>query len=380
MKYKEMKYRMRNIALNSLILVVTTLFVLICAELVLRVFWSFTPRSGKMVPKARPKMLTPRTVIFEPNYTGKLVSREFDVSIKTNSLGFREREFEFVEVSSQHPYVFIGDSYFFGWGVNSDVRISERFLARLGAQGINASVVNLSFPGWGTYNYIDVLKAYATRLRPRLVILGFFVGNDFLDDLRVLNSHEETSADDQSVSSFYRAKIFIREICESSPILNLLRSVLWRSSLFRNIFNRAEIIQDRIYLYERNSSPLQDRLYHSTFTAFDELTKFSRANNIPILVVIIPDHIQVLTPGLFSHYDFNKPQRMLIEHLNKIQIPYIDLLNPFLSIDKPQNLFFSEDKHWDEQGHDFVAKILLEHILNLTSHESIRSSFLSSLK
>jgi hypothetical protein len=62
MKYKEMKYRMRNIALNSLILVVTTLFVLICAELVLRVFWSFTPRSGKMVPKARPKMLTPRTV------------------------------------------------------------------------------------------------------------------------------------------------------------------------------------------------------------------------------------------------------------------------------------------------------------------------------
>lgn len=353
----------KKYGINILIVVITSLLFLACAELVLRVFVGFTPRSGEMVPRAIPTRLTLRTSIFEPHYVGELVSKEFNIPITTNALGFREREFEIVELAAQWPYVFLGDSYFFGWGVNQNARISERFSEQLRSQGIETPVVNLSLPGWGTYNHIDILEKFVSQLNPRLVILGFFVGNDFLDNLNVVNAQGNANRED---TRFHKVKTTIREFLESSPLLNLLRTALWKLAWFRNFFNKANVTYDRLPLYEREKSPRQDTLYRVTFSAFDTLAEFSRTHNISIIVAIIPDHLQVLSSKLFSAHDFNKPQRMIHDYLNTHQIPTIDLLESFLAADSPESLFWDEDKHWNERGHRFVADVLFQHTVAST--------------
>ena len=82
-------------------------------EIALRTFSSIGPRSGHFEPEtAFENKLTPRTAVFAANYSGVLTSRDFEVPYELNSLGFRERELDFKELSSSRPYLFTGDSYF----------------------------------------------------------------------------------------------------------------------------------------------------------------------------------------------------------------------------------------------------------------------------
>ncbi len=355
---------MRNLVINALFTVIILFFCLIFTEIGLRLFSSIGPRSGYLVPKPTPEKLTQRTTVFKSNYSGMLTGRDFKIPYKVNSMGFRERELNFSELSDQMPYLFLGDSYFNGWGVDINARITNRLSERLQSQGRQLPIVNLSFPGFGTYQHLDIFKLYAPKINPRLIILGFFVGNDFIDDLNTLKFVSSTPENETFLGLyFFSIKSIVRYFLRTSPILNLIKYSLWEIQSFRYIFDKLEIVNDRMILYKKNSSQLQNEFYCSTFAAFDELAELSQTFHIPIFAVIIPDHLQVLRKELFSksEYDISKPQKVLIEHLHRLKISYIDLLPYFSVAEDPQSLFFREDKHWSEKGHNFVANILFEH-------------------
>ena len=357
---------MRTKLVNIFLIFTAIIFSIVVAEIGLRVFTSISPRSGSLKPRATAKKLAENTVVIRPNYVGKLIAREFEVSIRINSLGFRERECDFTELSSQRPYFFVGDSCLWGWGVERKARMTECFSEKLRSQHINIPVVNFSFPGYGTYQYFNTLKFYASKLNPRLAIINFFVGNDFLDDFNTLiEGQERKNINDQHFLGRWplKAKSRLRSFLRSSPLVNTAKYSLWNFSVFRHIFNKWEIKNDRIVLYENKDSPLQERLYLATFAAFDEIAKFSKKSNMPVLVIIIPDHLQVIANEIFLGYDLKKPQKRLGEYLNKIGIPYIDILDFFINTEKPQRLYFRHDKHWNEEGNSFVSTILFENII-----------------
>jgi hypothetical protein len=85
---------------------------------------------------------------------------------------------------------------------------------------------------------------------------------------------------------------------------------------------------------------LQNDLYQSTFNAFSSIALFSREMHVPVFVVIIPDHQQVLRPELFVEYEFRRPQRILKQHLNEMSLSYLDLLEEFLKEDNPLEIEF----------------------------------------
>lgn len=356
---------MRKVAINLLLSLTALLLSLLFVEVGSRLFLPTGPRSGYLVPKASRQQLTPRTAVINPNYSGTLVGRNFKIPYWVNSLGFREKELDFAQLSRRHPYLFVGDSYFNGWGVDIDARMSERFSERLHARGLQTPVINLSLPGYGTYQYLDILKIYAIKLSPRLAVIGFFVGNDFLDDLQTVRSDEDSHvARTRSAGSpFDKIKGQLRILLRNSEVANLAKYALWEVPSFRHAFDKLELRNDRVILYEKSATASQSDLFNATFAAFDQIKAFSQTYHVPILVVIIPDHIQVLRRDLFSEYDIDKPQRMLKAHLDKVGIEYIDLLEYALDGRNAQELFFREDKHWSTAGHEFVAGILYQHIL-----------------
>ena len=198
-----------NIALAAAAMLVC----LAVAEIALRTFSSIGPRSGHFEPEtAFENKLTPRTAVFAANYSGVLTSRDFEVPYELNSLGFRERELDFKELSSSRPYLFTGDSYFHGWGVKRDARISERFAAILQSNSVEAELLNLAFPGFGTYQYFDILKLYAEKINPRLVLIGFFIGNDFLDDIETIELGRHSNRQDEKFLQLYIHKLNTRHL------------------------------------------------------------------------------------------------------------------------------------------------------------------------
>ena len=183
-------------------------------------------------------------------------------------------------------------------------------------------MVNLSFPGWGTYQYVDVSEHFVPRLKPRLVVVSCFVGNDFADDLKQSSRPKSDDAPRGDPGNSRRGMIYllglkIREALSTSPLIGLLNHTLWKSAWFRGAFNRLEIRNDRIVLYEPKRSDLQSRLYASTKSGLTTLARLSRQAGVRLLVVLIPDHLQVQMPELFGSFDFDRLQREIKEHLKQ---------------------------------------------------------------
>ncbi len=89
------------------------------------------------------------TYRFRSDITGRFTNPEFDVEIKTNSLGVRDDE-----TSLQHPpIVVLGDSHAMGWGIEQKERFSEVLENRL-----HVKVLNTGITSYGTHRETKLLS------------------------------------------------------------------------------------------------------------------------------------------------------------------------------------------------------------------------------
>lgn len=89
------------------------------------------------------------TYRFRSNITGRFTNPEFDVEIKTNSLGVRDDE-----ASLRYPAVVVlGDSHGMGWGVEQDERLSEVLEKQL-----QVNVLNTAITSYGTHRETKLLS------------------------------------------------------------------------------------------------------------------------------------------------------------------------------------------------------------------------------
>src|SRR5262249_40992832 len=111
------------------------------------------------------------------NYTEQWRTDEFDVVVATNSDGFREdQDFSLKDLD----VAFFGDSFTFGWGVNSDQRYTNIF-AKYFPDRIVASLAYVS--GFQPEHYEFYLNSHRA-LAPKLAVVGLYLGNDLESDVR----------------------------------------------------------------------------------------------------------------------------------------------------------------------------------------------------
>ena len=85
---------------------------------------------------------------FRPNITGRFTNPEFDVEVRTNSLGVRDDE-----TSLDNPsIVVLGDSHGMGWGVDQSERFSGVLENRLGVKVLNTAITS-----YGTHRETKLL-------------------------------------------------------------------------------------------------------------------------------------------------------------------------------------------------------------------------------
>ncbi len=180
----------RNVLFNALVGLLLLSFSIIAAlavgEVLLRSF-SPSPTPGDYEqrflidgqPSFEPGYFTSDPILpfaLKPNYKHTVVDlgwypKPFTVSI--DARGYRNTP------SDNQPasVVFVGDSFIFGFGVEDD----ETIPAQLGML-MHQKVYNLGIPGTGPESYMIMLERYLNASPPpRLIIIGFFTGNDFND-------------------------------------------------------------------------------------------------------------------------------------------------------------------------------------------------------
>ena len=103
-----------------------------------------------------------------------------DQPVRTNSIGFRGREWSIDKKDSEFRIMFLGDSLTFGNGVAEEEIYSTLLEKRLDVKNRNANVLNASVGGWNAEEETAFYVKEGYKFSPDLLIVGVYI-NDFLN-------------------------------------------------------------------------------------------------------------------------------------------------------------------------------------------------------
>lgn len=113
---------------------------------------------------------------------------EYNVEITINSKGLRDVETDYGKAADEFRILVLGDSYVEGMRVPLEQTFSKVLEQRLNSvdSPIVFRVINAGVSAWGSDQALLWYRNEGVKYEPDLVILGFFPGNDFLNNSEAL--------------------------------------------------------------------------------------------------------------------------------------------------------------------------------------------------
>lgn len=318
--------------------------------------------------------------------------------VEINSIGLKDGA-GFRDRATKQPVfsVFLGDSFVWGYGVDIDNAVSERFEQFIGNDSVNMGMTSFT----GPIQYARVLERYGSELKPRYAFVGFFLGNDFGDTVTFSEwekSHSAVSypewvtnriqgySPESSIykirKSLYNNLALYRFLSERVDFSGLLGRISHSAAAPKkeddNIMHVHSVTLD-LYMY-KNELPshipgLQSQS-ETVKTAIQQIIKTGKKGNIIPVIFIIPTK-EMVYQGYFlegkykSVVDPRYPA--LIKILDDVKMSYIDLLPIFKEkAANGEQLYFKYDGHWNEAGHLLAAVSIRDYLA--TRHDPVFNS------
>lgn len=309
-------------------------------------------------------------------------------------LGFRNSS-----VPPTADIVTIGDSHTYGISATaSDSWPSQ--LERL----TGYRVYNLSLGGYGPAEYLYLMDEYAIRFHPKIVISGFYLGNDLIDSVRAVynvplwkdfrkpgsySAEDGEEGEDEKVSygmgDWLPGHSVLYRVVSSSYVGDSLRQ--------RRRLNRGE----EIVMYENEESGVNtgftpDKRLEGldlgrpevreglrlSLEFFRRMSELARKNNTEFLVVIIPTKESVFKDYVEGETDLPEYGKMheLIENERKVNkiatnyfrengIDYIDVLEPLSKQAGKEQLYPNNfGGHTNKNGYRIIAESVKNNLEN----------------
>jgi hypothetical protein len=323
---------------------------------------------------------------YQPDARARQKSPEFDVAIATNSMGFRNREVAAAKPPGTCRIMVVGDSFSVGHGVAVEDGYASRLEDRLNARPDTAArarweVVNASVSGYHLYHYMRSVELYAGRLDADLVVVGFFIGNDFgahdpaarrIVRNGYLGRYESGPRDEGDLATGERVRRWLTPLREWLGTRSHLYTLFVRSAspaLARAGLASGDTAVD-FRVYERTPGPAVEGRFAATAALLDATARAAATAGAALLVAVIPERFQVddaLWAGALTAAGLppaaavpDAPNEKLDAMLDTAGIARLDLL-PALRAGGG-GLYFPRDGHWNEAGHALAADALATRI------------------
>jgi len=284
-----------------------------------------------------------------------------------NQRGFHDHEFS-VDKGSTYRILALGDSFAFGvvpYPHNYLTLLEER----LHRSGAPVEVLNFGIPRTGPTEQLTLLATEGLTYQPDLVLVSFFVGNDFLDQLRVAQARKSL-ADRSFVLSLLKHAVRVGSSLEGGNVYGDKPYDDAAPTLSEHKY--LEIVERRSRVFRRDWKPFESA-FESAVLALEEILRLCSDRDVPVTVVLCPDEIQVnheLQNQVLRHSrafgrrntDFSLPNRLLFERLVAVGIDALDLYEPLLLASAQEQLYKPRDTHWNIAGNRVVAELIGNHL------------------
>jgi hypothetical protein len=310
-----------------------------------------------------------------------------------NSRGFRTDEYDEVKEPGVFRVVVLGDSFTFdSYGVPIQQmwhQVLERELAA--RSGRTVEVLSLSAHGVGPRFELRLWELEGRRLDPDLVVLAFFVGNDFTDEAGTPIEGDPGGGLARWSLSYrlLRNRLRLRHVQDSSAegagavaAEPEARGGFERPSYAatydpdvptfdERTFERIE--RDRLLVFAGPDQARFDQLFHDAAAVIERLARDVERTSAPFVMLVIPDQAQT-DPALLERLlptlpipagalDIDRPQRWLATYFGERGIPYLDLLPRFREAPAEPPLYKLRDTHWSASGNRLAGEALADHLL-----------------
>jgi hypothetical protein len=385
----------RRLVVNLLFAFGLTALLLVAAELALR---------GRYQPPAR---------TLAPSVRSQTTTAEYDVSIATNDWGFRDSH----RPRPGFPQVaVIGDSFVFASGVAVDNGFTYRLQDLLRKEREPVEVWNFGVPGTGPLNAVYLWRDYVRNIRPGVVVLALYAGNDASDARReALEAKPRLVLVARARMLWHRLRAAVGEH-KNAPVgapagghgwnafgvdnpssLDALLAAAKRRGVspdsvraryaaipdslradalaFRsNPFNLAEAVLDPDGLRHNLllDTPEMNEGWTDLVAALAQMKHLCDQSSAQLFLVCIPAAVQVDSTFWWSKkLGVRVDDRVLkqTEFQNRLasfcldtRTPMIDLL-PLMREHSGERPYYREDGHWTPAGHELAARAITQRLI-----------------
>lgn len=261
------------------------------------------------------------------------------IEIKTNSFGMRDREPLPADAPNVYRIAVAGDSFTFGWGVETADQIYTSILE----DELNAAskpgtpqfdVLNFGVAGYNSIEEAAVIEHKAMPWNPDLIVIGYFLNDPELEQY-------------QPARTLY------------------LEPRWWQYSFalraFRRIWYERQIVNhgggnEFRYLHADGRDE-----WRSVLRAFAHIREAAAKRKIPVIVAIFPE------PPLVSwdNYQYGDLHAKVAAEARAFGFHPVDLLKAFQRHDAKQMRLAPEDNHTTPLGHQVAACELFKKIVQI---------------
>ncbi len=279
----------------------------------------------------------------------------------------------------------LGDSfsiYLKDKGKNYNNFLQQKYLAN--GKGA-VEIINAGMEAMGPGYYWHTLQKYGDLFKPDLVLVGFFVGNDFQEAKFFVCIGNFISEPKDIIKRYFKYYQF-----RHWRIYRLLKNkyVHYQEVEKRNQEAKTlppqqigsfsqdtflEIEKKKSWIFDKNHHNLLKQKWDECSAIILKIKDWCDRRKIKLVIAILPDQFQVdekLREAVLTRYknparknlDLSYPDDLIMNFCRTHDINCLDLLGPFQEKGKSRQLYALRDTHWNEAGNRLAADLIFQYL------------------
>ena len=332
-----------NFRIKMLTLLLSTAAAVFVAEWSIRLALPEYDPSGHIVWERHPKA---GTVLGRPGAAARQIknSGDYDVSVRFNRYGFRDRQD--VATGNHRDVYVVGDSFTFGWGVEENLRFSNRLATHSGQR-----IFNLSAP-LNIDSYASLIK-YAESLGAEIrdIVIAINMIDDFVIIKKKIKERpiEEPQTTGRDIVLTFKSKLLTNSALYFA-LTTSLKSSIWLNALLKKL-GLIRALKDSVW-----GAPPENAVSDS-IRALVQIAK-----NYNLTLMLIPSR------GLWQGDKVNELSayhEQVRKDLISAGLQVVDLRPVMEKTGAPLNFHFRNDGHWNPAGHAIAAETLSRYLVRV---------------
>ena len=335
-----------RILVPTLLVIVSTVVTLVAMEYVTRYFCPAFDPSGRFALGYNVGILS----LGKPGAVERLTKNtgEYDVAIRINKYGLRDDR----SIADARPddIVVVGDSFSWGYGVETSDRFSNRLEPLTGHRVFNLATLKSDFAGYAAL--LEYGKSFGAQFGQ--IVLTVCMENDLRD----------YSLPDPALDNTNRPQNWIGSIklwlLSNSAIYFMATTAIQEQPWLRDIATKTGLI-----VPNADAEGMLKTIYDEKIIESSAETLSALAHQYHMLVVLIPSRGLWIPP--YNTIE-DKVHNAFAASLRTKGVRVLDLRAALEAGGKPLSYHFPYDGHWNASGHALAASVIANCLKNEACH------------